>query len=168
VLGGDRKALRSLAAGVLWAVPLFALWLALTDNTRPLELAAGAVCAAFAGAAAEAAGLVSRVRFRPRLRWIARAVALPWWVVKDSALVIWALLAHVLARRPLRGRFVVVPFPAAGDDARAVARRTMAYWPGSAGPNAYAIGASEEADVLVVHELVDAGAPMPARLVEDA
>jgi multisubunit Na+/H+ antiporter MnhE subunit len=167
VSGGDRNALRSLAAGVLWAAPLFALWLALTDNTRPLEMLVGAVCALLAGAASESAGLLSHVRFRPRARWVVRAAAVPWWVVKDSALVLWALVAHVLARRPLNGRFVVVPFDAGGDAPRDVARRTMVYWAGSAGPNAYAIGGSDEAGVLVVHELVPTDQPLPVRLVEE-
>jgi hypothetical protein len=62
---------------------------------------------------------------------------------------------------------VVVPFAAAGDGPRDVARRAMAYGPGSAGPNTYAIGASDEAGVLVVHQLVPEDPPTPAQLVED-
>src|SRR5438445_12045405 len=82
VTGGERKGPRWIAAGVLWAAPLFGLWLALTDNTRPLELIVGAACALLAGAGAEAAGLAGRVHFRPRARWLARLVALPWWIAR--------------------------------------------------------------------------------------
>jgi multisubunit Na+/H+ antiporter MnhE subunit len=163
VIRGDRKGLRSLVASVLWAAPLFALWLALTDNTRPLELLVGAGCALLSGVAAEAAGLLSRVRFRPRARWVLRTAAVPWWVVRDGVLVLRAMLRWP----PARGRIVVVPFAAAGDGPRDVARRAMAYGPGSAGPNTYAIGASDEAGVLVVHQLVPEDPPTPAQLVED-
>jgi hypothetical protein len=163
VTGGDRKGVRSVAAGVLWAAPLFALWLALTDNTRPLEMLVGGGCALVAGAAAASAGLLSRVRFRPRLRWLLRVAALPWWVVKDSFLVFRALLR----RPPQRGTFTAYRSPAAGEGDRALARRVMAFGPGSAGPNAYAVGVEEQAGVILVHQLVPEERPAPVRLAEE-
>jgi hypothetical protein len=145
---------------VLYAAPLFALWIAMTDNTRPIELLVGAGCSLLAGLGCEAAGLFGRVGFRPRARWLLRAGALPWWIVRDGALVLVALVT----RR--RGRFMTVPFPTGGDDARAQARRAIAFGAGSAGPNTYAIGCDE--DVLVVHQLVPSDDVTPARVVEES
>ena len=162
VTGGEHKALRWIATTLVWAVPMFALWLALTDNTRPLELIVGAAAALVAGAAAEAAGLAGRVHFRPRARWLVRALALPWWIARDTVLVLGAL-----ARGRTTGRIVVVPFKSRGTDSVDVARRAVAYTLGSAGPNTYALGGSPDADVMVTHQLVPGDSVTPAEVVED-
>jgi hypothetical protein len=162
VIGREHKAVRWTATTVLWAVPMFALWLALTDNTRPLELAVGGGAALAAGAAAEAAGLAGRVHFRPRARWLARTLKLPWWIARDTVLVLGAL-----ARGRPEGRIVAVPFPSRGEESVDVARRAIAYSAGSAGPNTYAIGGSTEADVLVTHQLVASDSITPAEVVAD-
>lgn len=154
---------RRVVASVLWAAPMFAVWLALTDDTRPLDMLVGGGCALLAGAAAEAAGLLGRVHFRPAARWLLRALALPWWIVRDSAIVLTA----PLRRGPLEGGFVVVGFRSRGDGPRDVARRAVAYTLGSAGPNSYAIGGSEEHDLLVAHQLVVNGDITPAEVVRE-
>jgi hypothetical protein len=156
----ERKSLRRLAALLIATGALFALWLALTDNTRPLELLVGACCALIAAAGGMAAGLAGRAHFAPEPRWLLRTLALPWWVVRDSARVFAALVT----RR--EGRFVTVTFPVGGSSPRDVARRVLAYAAGSAGPNTYAIGASEDGDVLVAHELVPA-AVTPVEVVAE-
>jgi len=163
VTGGEHKLVRWIAVTVVWAVPMFALWLALTDNTRPLELVVGGACAVLAGGAAEAAGLAGRVHFRPPARWLVRSLALPWWIARDAVLVIGALLTR---GRP-EGRFVAVPFRSRGEDSVDVARRAFAYTVGSAGPNTYAIGGSAQHDVLVVHQLVERDDITPAQVVAE-
>jgi hypothetical protein len=162
VAGRERKGVSWFAASVTWAAPMFALWLALTDNTRPLELAVGGACALIAGAAAEAAGLAGRVHFRPRARWLVRTLAVPWWIARDAALVLGSLV-----RGHPSGRIVVVPFRSRGETSRDVARRAIAYAAGSAGPNTYAIGGSPDADVLVAHQLVHSDSVTPAEIVAD-
>src|SRR3954447_6715820 len=162
VAGRERKGVSWLAASVAWAVPMFALWLALTDNTRPLELAVGGACALIAGAAAEASGLAGRVHSRPRARWLVRALAIPWWIARDAVLVL-----GTLARGRPEGRIVVVAFRSRGETSRDVARRAIAYSAGSAGPNTSAIGGSPDADVLVAHQLVPSDSVTPAEIVAE-
>ena len=153
--------MRRLMASVLWAAPMFALWLALTDNTQPLDMLVGAGCSLLAGAAAEATGVLGRIGFRPRPRWVLRTLKVPWWIARDSVLVLAALFTG------REGRFVTVPFRSRGGEPRDVARRTIAYAAGSAGPNTYAIGGSREHDVLVVHQLVPSDDITPAEVVRE-
>jgi hypothetical protein len=143
---------------------LFALWIALVDHEPLSELVAGAVCALLAAVGAERAGLVGRVRFAPRPRWIVNLAQLPWWIVRDGTLVLWALATDLARRRTPTGAFRVVPFPASrGTGGRALARQALAEGAGSTGPNAYALGVED--DLLLVHQLRER-ASLPSDLVE--
>src|SRR5206468_13020454 len=66
------------------SVLLFGLWIALTDNTRPLELAVGAGCALVGAAGVALVARTGGVHLRIRPRWALRALAAPWWVLRDS------------------------------------------------------------------------------------
>jgi hypothetical protein len=154
-----RALLARLGLALVWAALLFALWIALVDNTRLWENVVGIGCAIIAGAAAEAAGLFGRVRFRPRVRWLRWAIKLPWWIVVDSAVVLGALARHVILRRPVIGTTRAFRVREGGDDGVSMARRALANGVGSTGPNAYALGIDD--DVLVVHELVPGRGDVP-------
>jgi|SRR4051794_1164366 len=151
------------AATVVWAVLLLALWIALTDNTRPWELVAGAACALAAAAMLRAVAAGAGLRLAVRRAWVTRCLAAPWWAVRDSALVLRA----VVTRRPAAGRMRAVPFEASGHQPLDRGRRALVLGAGSAGPNQYAVTESGEDEVLVVHELVPAAEVTAAGIVRE-
>jgi multisubunit Na+/H+ antiporter MnhE subunit len=150
-----RRGYRFFVVTVLSGGALFALWIALTDNTRPLELLVGGCCALLAGALLHCAMRLGDVRLRPRPRWLLAFAKVPWWALRDSVLVLLALARHLALRRPLAGRIVAVPFDLGDDGPRGRARRAIAFGAGSAGPNSYVIGASREARAIAIHQLVE-------------
>lgn len=146
---GMRRVGARAAVFALRTAALFALWLALTDRTDRWETRAGFACALVAAGVAELVTVTGGVRVAVRGRWLLRALPAPWWVLRDSVLVLGA----ILTRR--RGRLRAVPFPHAGGDAPLDrGRRAVALGLGSAGPNQYALTEASPEDVLVVHELV--------------
>jgi hypothetical protein len=146
------------------AAVLLVLWLALVDKTERWEVLAGLVCAIIAATIVEAVQATAQLRFaarpRPVLRGLVRA---PWWIVRDSALV----LAAVVTRRPPAGRLRAVPFPAGGHAPQDRGRRAAALTLGAIGPNQYPMTESAEDDVLLVHELVPRPEVVPADLVRE-
>jgi hypothetical protein len=155
-----RTGVRAIAASVVWAVPLFALWVVLIDNTHTDDMVAGAVCALLAGLAAELAGLMGRVRFRARVRWLARAARFPVWIVQDTAIVLRAMAART------QGSYHRVPWHRPDDAPHAIAARALAEGPGSAGPNTYVI--EEQGDVLLLYILdTEHGSLNPVEIADD-
>lgn len=153
-----RTGLRALGASVVWAAPLMALWVALTDNTHTDEMVAGIVSALLAGIVAELAGLMGRVRFQPRLRWLVRAAKFPFWIVQDT----WIVLRAMVART--EGSYHRIPFRRPQQQSLATAARALAEGPGTAGPNLYVI--EEQGDTLFVHILdSERGSLNPADIV---
>src|SRR5438128_1281159 len=88
------------AATAVWSCLLLGLWIALTDTTRPWELVAGVVCAVAAALALRGVARLGGVRLAVRPPWLWRAALVPWWIVRDSAGVLRALVL----RRPTQGR----------------------------------------------------------------
>jgi hypothetical protein len=157
---GHRTGPVALAASVLWAAPLMALWIVFADNTHTDEMVAGIACALLAGIAAELAGLMGRVHFRPRARWLLRAAQFPLWILQDT----WIVLRAMVART--EGGYHRVPFRRPDEDSLAVAARALAEGPGSAGPNLYVI--EEQGDTLFVHILdSERGSLNPVDIVDD-
>ncbi len=142
------------------AAALFALWLLLVDSTDAPNMITGAVCALAGGVLWTQ---VYRLRAdRPRLRvsqlrLLYRPLML---LVPDSARVTWALIAHVLLRRPSPGHFRAARYRAVSDDPEDVARRILTEWGVSAAPNRYAIGVDSERRLLLIHELVWTSGPL--------
>jgi hypothetical protein len=150
---GQAAARRAAVPIARWALPLFALWLVATDTTKSLEVPVGVACSLLAATAASAAVRSGRVSIRFRLGWPARAVRAPWWVLRDSVLVLAASSRTALrGRRPGPGRLRPVRWDPGDDGPLGQGRRAFAYGVGSAGPNQYPIVSSRERQVLLVHE----------------
>jgi hypothetical protein len=163
-MSGRRGIVARAARVVIRAAILFALWVALVDKTERWELFAGIVSAVIAATAVEVVQRGSGLRFAAPPRAVLRGVLLaPWWVVRDSALVLRA----VVTRRPATGRLRAVPFPAGGHEPADRGRRAVALGLGSIGPNQFPMTESGEDDVLVVHELVPTSAVAAADLVRE-
>src|SRR4051812_33906346 len=125
---------------------LFGLYL-LYAGISAHEIVVGAGAAMVAAAAVEAVRGTEHPRFLPHLSWIARALRLPWEVVRDTG-----LLLKNLARGG-DGRFVRVPIEAGGEDAHGVARRTLETFYRTLPPNSIVIGIDRERGEILMHIL---------------
>jgi multisubunit Na+/H+ antiporter MnhE subunit len=145
--------MRAFARPALWWVGLFGFWLLLVGTSESLELVAGACAAALGAGLAE--GIRSRVPFDAGL--FAGAWRVPWRILRDFALLTWALALHVTGRRPVRSAWVEVPVPRA----REPGRRAVAAALGSLSPNAIVAEIDRERNVAFVHELVPKSGSSP-------
>jgi hypothetical protein len=99
---------------------------------------------------------------------VARALRAPWWVLRDSVVVLSASSGAVLrGRRPGPGRLRPVPWDPGDDGPLGRGRRVLAYGVGSAGPNQYPIASSRDLQVLLVHELEPADKVAPVEVVPE-
>ena len=147
-----------------WAAGSMLLWVLLTSTFRGAELVTGAVAALLSAAAVEAVRERERFVFRPRLRWIRRAVAVPLRVVVETWEVTLVLVRHATGRRRVGGGLVAVPFPhGPEDDPEAAARRALVTAGLSVAPNTVVVGIDAATDELLAHQLV----PDPARLARE-
>jgi hypothetical protein len=149
-----------MSAWLLRFVALYGVWLALVDNHQRLELIVGGLAAAAAATLAAFVTRAGEVRQRVRARWLVRSLAFPYWIVRDTAIVLASLVRSPRAT----GRSVAAAWPEEDDHALAEGRFAVAGYLGSFGPNSYAIGHEDE--VLVVHQLVPADDVTPARVVD--
>jgi multisubunit Na+/H+ antiporter MnhE subunit len=125
---------RILGIGVR-AAALFWLWMLLVGEWSGVLLVAGAIVAV----------LGARVG-RPGRRVLARSWTVPWEIVADFGIVLWALVRSVVRRRPVRGGFHVRR-RYAGDAG-------WVMWLATLSPNAYVVDVDEEAGTVLVHDLV--------------
>jgi multisubunit Na+/H+ antiporter MnhE subunit len=146
---------------VSWPL-LFGAWVVLISVRSLSELLIGVGCSAAAAAGFEAARRAGVVRFRPRPAWFGPVARVPWRIVADTIVVFRTLPARLGVGRPPRSRMRAIAFEGgAGFDARSEARRSLALWLASSSPNSIALGVDDDANVLVVHELVESDV-MPA------
>lgn len=131
---------------VLWWLGLIGFWILLVGTSDRLELAGGA-CAAVLGTAL-AEGARSKLPFDAAL--LAAAWRVPWRIVRDFALLTWALALDVTGIRPVRSAWVEVPFPPSEEPGR----RAVAAALGSLSPNTLVVDVDRERKVAVVHALV--------------
>jgi hypothetical protein len=152
---------RPVAAWLAIAVPLYVPWLAFTYSHSEDDMLLGASIALVSSAVAVLAGLSGRVRFWPRARWLARTAVVPWWIVRDSTLVVASL--------PLRrhGRTRRAYIDPGDDDGRGTARRAIAKGVGSAAPNLYVVVLDREKSSVTMHELSPGDDLPPVELVQD-
>jgi multisubunit Na+/H+ antiporter MnhE subunit len=137
-----------------WWLAFFGLWLLLV-TLSPAEFVAGLGAAAVAATGAEVVRIQGLVRFDPDLRWLLRIWKIPCSVVRDC----WTLtvvLARCVRGKPISSGFRAIPFRSGGDDARSSARRALVIPAISVSPNTYVIGIDEDADLMLVHQLVPA------------
>src|SRR3954451_20943623 len=109
------------AATVVLEVLLLALWIALTDNTRPWELVAGAACALAAAAMLRAVAAGAGLRLAVRRAWVTRCLAAPWGAGRARA----RALRPVATRRRAAGGRRAGPFEASAPQPLDRGRRAL-------------------------------------------
>ena len=131
------------------------LWVLLTSTFRGSELVAGAIAAVLSAATVEAVRERERFLFRPRLRWLRRAVGIPARVVVQTLVLTAVLVRHLTGSKRVRGAFVAVPFRYGGEnDAEDAARRALVVAGVSVAPNTVVVGVDANRDELLAHQLV--------------
>ena len=134
---------KAVAIALAWAL-LLGLWQLYVGQTTKQTTIAGVIAATLAVGAALLVGRLGLYRFALHPRRVGRAVALPWEIVRDFALVTLAL-----ARGRPGGAFREVDVPA-----RTAGVRALAGQHGSIAPNAYVVDVDRDRRAALVHELV--------------
>jgi hypothetical protein len=156
----------TLVIGCCSGLALFCLWFLLAGTTERWQTVVGAACAAVATTGGLLVARMGAVSVRPRAVWLLRSLAAPWWVVRDTAIVLRAIAGLIVDPAP-RGRFRSFRFPYPGKNgqgasepsARGIAGRALVESVGSAGPNSLVLGPDDERPVVLLHELVGQSAP---------
>lgn len=145
--------MRTLRFVVLWWLALGGWWILLVGTNSGLELIAGACAAALGTALAFGIRRQRLLRFRFEPRWLARTLKVPWNVVRELGIVLWALVLHVTRVRPVASAYRAIPFPAGRADAVSAGRRAVASLADAISPNAYPVDIDEERGLVLRHEL---------------
>jgi hypothetical protein len=144
-------------AWLAWFAVLNVLWLVFISAWVLEEAVLGLFAAAVGATAAEAVREQGLAGFRVRGRWLWRARVLPWRAVRETRVVVAALLRHVTGRARVRGRFRVVPVALPVDPHEQAAKRALLTAGESFAPNAYVLAIDNKAGLMLVHELVPEG-----------
>jgi hypothetical protein len=145
------------AGWLAWFAVLNVLWLVFISAWVPEEAILGLFAAAVAATAAEAVREQGLAGFRLRVRWLWRVRVLPWRAVRESGLVLRALLWHVSGRAAVRGRFRVVPVALPEDPHEQAAKRALMTAGESFAPNSYVLTIDNREGLMLTHELVQEG-----------
>src|SRR4051812_21647089 len=138
---------------LLWWLALFGWWVVVVGTNAGLELVAAA-CAALLGALLALALRRQRLlRYRLEARWLAKTLKAPWQVVREFAIVFWALALHLAGQRRLSSRYRAFEFPAGGDDATSAGRRGLAVAIDSVSPNGIPVDIDTGRGLALRHEL---------------
>lgn len=138
-----------------WAV-LLSLWIVVDDSVAWDELAAGAGAAALGAVFAEAVTYQARTRIVVRRRWLLSALRLPADVIRDTWIVLRALVRTLITGQQPASDFREIPVRFGPVTPEGRSRRALIVAGTSLAPNTFALGIDAERDVMVVHQLVPA------------
>ena len=92
--------------------------------------------------------------FRLDVALLSRSWFIPLWVVRDFAVVSWALALHLTRVRPVRSAWVAVPFAAGRRGELAAGRRALLVVETNLSPNTIVVDIDPEREVALEHVLV--------------
>ena len=138
---------------VLWWLALGGWWVLLVGTNAGVELVAGACAATIGTAFALAIRRQRLLRFRFEPRWLAKTSKVPWKVIEELGVVLWALVLQLARRRPIRSAYRAFPFPAGREDAVSAGRRAIATLADSMSPNTVPLDIDLERGLVLRHEL---------------
>lgn len=138
---------------LLWWIALFGWWIVLVGTNAGLELLAAACAALLAALLATGLRRQRLLRFRFEGRWLAKTLRVPWKVVRELAVVFWALALHLVRARRIDSAYRALPFPTGGVDATSAGRRAVATEADALSPNGIPVDMDCERGVALRHEL---------------
>ncbi|HWJ31238.1 MAG TPA: hypothetical protein VNR59_02760 [Gaiellaceae bacterium] len=145
--------MRAIARWAVAWVALAGLWLLYQGEWNAIQLYAAGSAATLSLVLALLVRRFALPAARVELRWIARAVRIPWLVLREFGLVTALLLRALAARRVPTGEFREVPFPAGGARPAERGRRAFVALATGYSPNTYVVDLDEEQSVALVHVL---------------
>ena len=138
---------------VLWWLALGGWWILLVGTNAGLELIAAA-CAGVLGAALALGTRRQRLlRYRFERVWVARTLKVPWRILRELAVVSWALALHITRVRAVRSAYVANPFPTGQPDAISAGRRAIVTLADAISPNTIPVDMDCERGVVLRHAL---------------
>jgi hypothetical protein len=150
---GTPHGMKTLRFAIVWWVVLAGWWLLLVGTNSGLELIAAVCAAALATLLALALRRQGLLRYHFDSAWIVQALKLPWKVLQELGVVLWALALHVTRARRVRSVYRAIPFPAGRADAESAGRRAVAVLADSLSPNTLPVDVDRERNVALRHEL---------------
>lgn len=138
---------------LLWWLALFGWWIVLVGTNAGLELLAGACAALLASLLALAMRRQRLLAFRFEARWLAKTLKVPWSVVRELGVVLWALAQHLAGVRHVTSAYRAIAFPAGGKDSISAGRRAVALEADALSPNGVPIDVDCERGLALRHEL---------------
>jgi hypothetical protein len=148
-----RNAMNTLRFAVLWWAALAGWWLILVGTNAGLEEIAAACAATFGTVLALGLRRQGLTRYRFEPAWIVKSLKFPWNVVRELAIVFWALGLHLARIRPVRSVYRAFPFPTGGADPTSRGRRALAATFDAVSPNTFPVDIDTERGVVLRHEL---------------
>ncbi len=139
---------------------LAAVWVVLSGDGSPGNVAAALLAAAGAVWLGEAARRANAVVARPSASWWRTAARLPRLAGRDAgglAAALWRRLAH---GEELPGAFRAVPYERVGRNPSERTHRTLATMAISLLPNSYVLGIDPDEERIVVHEMIEREGPL--------
>ena len=141
---------------------LMGLWVLYTSKFTIGELATGAAASLLATWGAAVVQEHHFAAFAPRPKWMVYFLLMPWFVLRDTAVVFRAALKYATHRKS-DGYLVQSEFHAGGDDAHSTARRALAATLTTIAPNSVVVGIDGEHDVVLLHLLAPDDVPWVTR-----
>jgi hypothetical protein len=130
---------------VLWWLALFGWWVVLVGTNSGIEL----VAAGSAALLGTVLGLGLRrhrlLHFGFETSLLVQAATVPWKVVRELGVVVWALVLQLAGRRRVQSAYRAIPFRGDGAGFAEIA--------GALAPNTLPVGVDREHHVMVRHEL---------------
>ena len=152
--GGARRRWR-IRGWLAWFVVLNLLWLVFISAWVVEEAILGLLAAAIGATAAEAVREQGLAGFKIRAHWLLKARVLPGRTIRETVLVLRALVAQT-TRRDVKGHFEIVEISLPEDRDEQAAKRALLTVGEGFAPNAYVVAIDNRKGLMLTHELVPA------------
>lgn len=137
---------------------MMGLWVLYTSSAHVWELVAGGAAAVLATIATAIVEEQRFAQFAPDARWLIYFFMLPWFVLRDTALVYRAAMKYALKQKS-DGYLIALDFDSGGDDARSSARRSLVTTLTTVPPNSVVIGIDRTNNKILLHMLAPDDVP---------
>ncbi len=141
---------------------MMGFWVLYTSTLKFGELLSGAGAAVLA---TYGTAIVQEQRFAqvaPRPKWLLYFALMPWYAVRDTAIVFRAGFKYMLKRKS-DGYLTAIDFDPGGDDPRSTARRALEIALTTIPPNSIVIGIDRHARKILLHMVARADASWVTR-----
>lgn len=138
---------------LLWWIATFGWWVLLVGTNSGSELIAAACAASVTALFAFVLRRQRLLRFRFEGAWLARTLKIPWNVVRELVVVLWALALQLARAREVRSSYRALTFPTGRQDAVSAGRRAVASVADAISPNSFPVDMDCERGVVLHHEL---------------